>query len=67
MGGYGQGVQGTLRGRERRMRHMEVEAGGAQTRVAKQQLDATQVDPSFEEMGGKSVTERISTLLIIRR
>ena len=37
------------------MRDMEVEAGGAQTRVAEQQLDAAQVDPRFEQMGGKRV------------
>jgi hypothetical protein len=34
---------------------MEVQAGGAQTGVAEQQLDAAQVDPGFEEMGRKSV------------
>ena len=49
------------------MRHMEVEAGGAQARVTKQQLDAAQVDPGFEQMRRKRVPERISTLLIIRR
>ena len=49
------------------MRHMQVEAGGAQTRMAEQQLDATQVDPGFEHMRRKCVPERISTLLIIRR
>ncbi len=37
------------------MRHMEVEAGRAQTRVTEQQLDAAQVDPSFEQMGGKAM------------
>ena len=49
------------------MRHMEIQAGGAQTGMAEQQLDAAQVDPGFEEMGGKRVPERISTRLIIRR
>ena len=37
------------------MRHMEVEAGRAQTRVTEQQLDAAQVDPRFEQMRRKSV------------
>ena len=37
------------------MRHMEVQAGGAQTGMAEQQLDATQVDPGFEQMGRKGV------------
>ena len=46
---------------------MEVEAGRAQTRVTKQQLDAAQVDAGFEQMRRKRVPERISTLLIIRR
>jgi hypothetical protein len=36
---------------------MEVQAGGAQTGVAEQQLDAAQVDPGFEQMGGKSVPQ----------
>ncbi len=35
---------------------MEVQAGGAQTGVAEQQLDAAQVDSGFEEMGRESVT-----------
>ena len=35
---------------------MEVEAGGAQTRVAEQELDAAQVDPGFEQMRRKRVT-----------
>ena len=34
---------------------MEVEAGRAQTRVPEQQLDAAQVDPSFEQMRRKRV------------
>jgi hypothetical protein len=46
---------------------MEVQAGGAQTGVAEQQLNTAQVDPGFEQMGGKSVPEGISTLLILRR
>ena len=45
------------------MRHMEVEAGRAQTRVTEQQLDAAQVDPSFEQMCRKSVPERFDILL----
>ena len=49
------------------MRDMEVEAGRAQTRVPEQQLDAAQVDPGFEQMGGERMPERISTLLILRR
>ena len=35
---------------------MEVEAGRAQTRVPEPQLDAAQVDPSFEQMRRKRVT-----------
>jgi hypothetical protein len=53
------GRQGTLRGGERGVGHMEVEARGAQAGVAEQQLDATQVDPGFEEVGGKSVPEQM--------
>jgi len=34
---------------------VEGETGGAQTGVAEQQLDATQVDPGFEQMGRKRV------------
>ena len=49
------------------MRHMEIEAGRAQTRVTEQQLDPPEIDAGFEEMRRKGVTERISTLLIIRR
>src|SRR5438132_7427984 len=41
------------------MRYMEVEAGGAQTRVTEQQLDAAQVDPGFEQMGGECVTKEM--------
>ncbi len=37
------------------MRHMEVEAGRAQTRVTEQQLDAAQVDPRFEQMRREAV------------
>ena len=37
------------------MRDVQVEAGGAQTRVTEQQLDAAQVDPRFEQMRRKSV------------
>ena len=40
---------------ERRVRHMEVEARAAQTRVAEQQLDAAQVDPRFEQMRREAV------------
>jgi hypothetical protein len=36
---------------------MEVQAGGAQTGMAEQQLDAAQVDPGFEEMGGKRMPQ----------
>ena len=36
---------------------MQVEAGGAQTRMAEQQLDATQVDPGFEHMRRKCVPQ----------
>ena len=49
------------------MSYMAGQAGGAQTGVAEQQLDAAQVDPGFEEMCRKCVPEGISTLLIIRR
>ncbi len=49
------------------MRHMQVEAGGAQTSMAEHQLDATQVDPGFEQMGRKGVPTLIVTLLITRR
>ena len=45
------------------MRHMEVEAGRAQTRVPEQQLDAAQVDPCFEQMRCKGVTERFDIML----
>ena len=41
------------------MRHMEGEAGRAQTRVTEQQLDAAQVDPGFEQMGGECVTKEM--------
>jgi hypothetical protein len=41
------------------MRHMEIEAGRAQTRVTEQQLDAAQVDPSFEQMCRQSVPEEM--------
>ena len=37
------------------MRYMEVEAGGAQTHVTEQQLEAAQVDPGFEQMRRKGV------------
>ena len=37
------------------MRYREIEAGGAQARVTEQQLDAAQVDPGFEQMGGERV------------
>jgi len=40
---------------ERRVGHMEGEAGGAQARVPQQQLDAAQVDASFEQMGREAV------------
>jgi len=45
------------------MRHMEVEAGRAQTRVTEQQLDTAQVDPRFEQMRRKSVTLMPSSAL----
>jgi hypothetical protein len=32
-----------------------------------QALDGVEIHPGFQEMGGKGVPERISTLLIIRR
>jgi len=41
------------------MRHMEGEAGRAQTRVTEQQLDAAQVDPRCEQMRRKSVPEEM--------
>ena len=40
---------------ERRVGHMEVEAGGAQARVPQQQLDAAQVDAGFEQMRREAV------------
>ncbi len=40
---------------ERGVGHMEVEARAAQTRVPEQQLDATQVDPGFEQMRREAV------------
>jgi len=40
---------------ERGVGDVEVETGGAQTGVAEQQLDATQVDPGFEQMRRKRV------------
>ena len=40
---------------ERGVGDVEVEAGGAQTGMAEQQLDATQVDPGFEQMCRKWV------------
>jgi hypothetical protein len=39
------------------MGHVEGDAGRAQTGVAEQQLDATQVDPGFEQMRRKRVPE----------
>src|SRR5690349_3622262 len=41
------------------MRHMEVEAGRAQTRVTEQQLDAAQVDAGFEQMRRKRVPKQM--------
>ena len=35
--------------------------------MAQQELDPPEIDAGFEEMRRKGVTERISTLLIIRR
>ena len=35
--------------------------------MAEQELDPPEIHPRFEEMRRKGVTERISTLLIIRR
>ena len=40
---------------ERGVGDVEGEAGGAQTGMAEQQWDATQVDPGFEQMGRKCV------------
>jgi hypothetical protein len=48
---------------ERGVGDMEVEARGAQTGMAEQQLDATQVDPGFEQMGRKCVPERFDIML----
>ena len=44
---------------ERGVGDVEVEAGGAQTGMAEQQLDATQVDPGFEQMGRKCVPQQM--------
>jgi len=52
---------------ERGVGHVEVEAGTAETRVSEKELDAAQVNTRFEQMRREAVTERISTLLIIRR
>ena len=46
---------------------MEVAAGRAQAPMAQQEVDPPQIHPRFEQMRRKCVTERISTLLIIRR
>ena len=48
-------------------RDMEGATGTAQAAMAQQELEPPQIDPRFEQMGRKRVTERISTLLIIRR
>ena len=48
---------------ERGVGDVEIEAGGAQTGMAEQQLDATQVDPGFEQMRRKGVPERFDILL----
>jgi hypothetical protein len=42
---------------------VEVEARAPQARVPQQQLDAAQVDPSFEQMGREAMTERFDILL----
>jgi hypothetical protein len=46
---------------------MEGAAGRAQAPMAQQELDPPQIHPCFEEMRREGMTERISTLLIIRR
>ena len=45
----------------------EVPRGGVERPMAQQHLDRPDVDASFEQVGRKTVAERISTLLIIRR
>jgi hypothetical protein len=46
---------------------MQITTGGAQTLMPQQQLEAPQIDTSLQQVTGKRMAERISTLLIIRR
>ena len=46
---------------------MEIAQGRPDAGMAEQPLDGMEVGARFQEMGGKRVAERISTLLIIRR
>jgi hypothetical protein len=47
-------------------RDMEGAAGRVQAPMAQQELNASQIDPRFEQMRREAVSEGISTLLIIR-
>ena len=47
--------------------HMQVSTRRLKAPMAEQELDPPEIHPRFEEMCGKGVPERISTLLIIRR
>src|SRR4029434_2051538 len=46
---------------------VEIPRGRVDGAVAQQELDRVQIHPGFQQMRGKGMPERISTLLIIRR
>ena len=46
---------------------VEIPCGRIDGAVAEQELDGGQIHPGFQQMRGKTMPERISTLLIIRR
>jgi hypothetical protein len=47
--------------------HLERAGGGRQGAMPQEDLDGVRIDARVEEMGGKAVAERISTLHILRR
>jgi hypothetical protein len=46
---------------------VEIARGRVDGAVAPQELDRVQLHPGFQQMRGKAMAERISTLLIMRR
>ena len=63
----GQKVAWAAEGRQMLLGNPEVPRGGIEGPMAQEHLDRPDIDARFEEVGCKTMAERISTLLIMRR